>query len=64
MPHIEVNNDFAGIRGLMAFRPETAEPLAALAEVLLRLLWFRRIHKLAVRFFIVVNIIKLSSCSG
>jgi uncharacterized peroxidase-related enzyme len=36
MPHIEVNNDFAGIRGLMAFRPETAEPLAALAEVLLR----------------------------
>ena len=36
MPHIEVNNDFPGIRGLMAFRPETAEPLAALAEVLLR----------------------------
>jgi len=36
MPHIDVNNDFAGIRGLMAFRPETAEPLAALAEMLLR----------------------------
>jgi len=36
MPHIEVNNDFPGIRGLMAFRPETAEPLSALAEVLLR----------------------------
>jgi uncharacterized peroxidase-related enzyme len=36
MPHIEVNNEFPGIRGLMAFRPETAEPLAALAEVLLR----------------------------
>jgi uncharacterized peroxidase-related enzyme len=25
-----------GIRGLMAFRPETAEPLSALAEILLR----------------------------
>src|SRR5580698_9129024 len=36
MAHIELNNDFPGIRGLMAFRPETAEPLAALAEVLLR----------------------------
>ena len=36
MPHIDVNNDHPGIRGLMAFRPETAEPLAALAEVLLR----------------------------
>jgi uncharacterized peroxidase-related enzyme len=36
MPHIEVNNDLPGIRGLMAFRPETAEPLGALAEVLLR----------------------------
>jgi uncharacterized peroxidase-related enzyme len=36
MPHIELNNDFPGIRGLMAFRPETAEPLSALAEVLLR----------------------------
>jgi len=36
MPHIEVNNDFAGIRSLMAFRPETAEPLALLADILLR----------------------------
>ena len=36
MPYIEVNNDFAGIRGLMAFRPETAEPLGALANLLLR----------------------------
>jgi uncharacterized peroxidase-related enzyme len=36
MPYIDVNNDFPGIRGLMAFRPETAAPLAALAEILLR----------------------------
>ena len=36
MPYIEVNNDFAGIRGLMAFRPETAEPLGVLANILLR----------------------------
>jgi AhpD family alkylhydroperoxidase len=36
MPHINVNNDLPGIRGLMAFRPETAEPLGALAQVLLR----------------------------
>ena len=36
MPYIEVNNDFAGIRGLMAFRPETAEPLGMLANLLLR----------------------------
>jgi uncharacterized peroxidase-related enzyme len=36
MPHITLQNDFPGIRGLMAFSPETAEPLGALAEVLLR----------------------------
>jgi uncharacterized peroxidase-related enzyme len=36
MPYIEVNNDFAGIRGLMAFRPETAGPLGELANLLLR----------------------------
>jgi uncharacterized peroxidase-related enzyme len=36
MSHINVNNDLPGIRGLMAFRPETAEPLGALAQVLLR----------------------------
>lgn len=36
MAYIELNNDFPGIRGLMAFRPETAGPLNDLAEVLLR----------------------------
>ncbi|MBS1948131.1 MAG: peroxidase-related enzyme [Bacteroidetes bacterium] len=36
MPHINVNNSLAGIRGLMNFRPETAGPLCDLAEVLLR----------------------------
>lgn len=36
MPHIAVNNELAGIRGLMNFRPETAEPLGELANVLLR----------------------------
>jgi uncharacterized peroxidase-related enzyme len=36
MPHIELGNDLPGIRGLMAFRPETAEPLGVLAEALLR----------------------------
>ncbi len=36
MPHIELAEDLPGIRGLMAFRPETAGPLNALAEVLLR----------------------------
>ena len=36
MPHIDLQNDFPGIRGPMAFRPETAKPLNELAEVLLR----------------------------
>jgi uncharacterized peroxidase-related enzyme len=36
MPHIDLSNDLPGIVGLMAFRPETAGPLNALAEVLLR----------------------------
>jgi uncharacterized peroxidase-related enzyme len=36
MPHINVNNDFAGIRGLMAFSPETAEPMGVLANLLLK----------------------------
>jgi len=36
MPHIKVDNSLAGIRGLMAFRPETAEPMGALANVLLK----------------------------
>jgi uncharacterized peroxidase-related enzyme len=36
MPHIELDKNLPGIRSLMAFRPETAEPLSALAEILLR----------------------------
>ena len=36
MPYIDVNNDYPGIRGLMAFRPETAGPLGELANILLR----------------------------
>ncbi|MHB1920775.1 MAG: carboxymuconolactone decarboxylase family protein [Chitinophagaceae bacterium] len=36
MPHIQVNQELPGIRGLMAFSPKTAEPLGALAEALLR----------------------------
>jgi uncharacterized peroxidase-related enzyme len=36
MAHIELENDLPGIRGLMAYSPETAEPLNALAEMLLR----------------------------
>ena len=36
MAHIELNNELPGIRALMAFRPETAEPLNDLAEILLR----------------------------
>ena len=36
MPHIELANNMPGIVGLMMFRPETAEPLNALAETLLR----------------------------
>jgi len=36
MAHIELGNDLPGIRGLMAYSPETAEPLNALAEILLR----------------------------
>lgn len=36
MAYIELKNDFPGIRGLMAFRPETAGPLNELAEILLR----------------------------
>ena len=36
MAHIALGNDLPGIRGLMAYRPETAEPLNALAEMLLR----------------------------
>ncbi|MBC7886106.1 MAG: carboxymuconolactone decarboxylase family protein [Saprospiraceae bacterium] len=36
MAHIKINEDLPGIRCLMDFRPETAVPLNALAEVLLR----------------------------
>ncbi len=36
MAHIDLQNDFPGIRGPMAFRPETAKSLNELAEVLLR----------------------------
>ena len=35
MAHIDVPNDLPGIRGLLAFRPETAKPLSDLADVLL-----------------------------
>jgi uncharacterized peroxidase-related enzyme len=36
MAHINLDNDLPGIRGLMAYRPETEAPLNALAEMLLR----------------------------
>ncbi len=36
MAHIALNNELPGIRGLMAYRPETEAPLNALAEMLLR----------------------------
>ncbi|MFT3681893.1 MAG: carboxymuconolactone decarboxylase family protein [Ferruginibacter sp.] len=36
MPHIDLQNDYPGIRGPMAFSPQTAKPLNELAEVLLR----------------------------
>lgn len=36
MPHIALPEDQPGIRGAMAFRPETAKPLNELVEVLLR----------------------------
>jgi uncharacterized peroxidase-related enzyme len=36
MPHIALNSDQPGIRGLFIYRPETARPLNELAEVLLR----------------------------
>jgi uncharacterized peroxidase-related enzyme len=36
MPHITLNSDEPGIRGLFRFRPETALPLNELVEVLLR----------------------------
>jgi uncharacterized peroxidase-related enzyme len=36
MAHIDLANELPGITGLMAYRPETARPLSALAETLLR----------------------------
>ena len=36
MAHINLNNELPGIRGLMAYRPETEVPLNALVELLLR----------------------------
>ena len=36
MPHIPLPPDLPGIRGAMAFRPETARPLNDLVEILLR----------------------------
>jgi uncharacterized peroxidase-related enzyme len=36
MAHIQLSEELPGIRGLMAFRPETAKPLNQLAEILLR----------------------------
>jgi len=35
MPHIRLAEGLPGIRGLFAFRPETARPLCELAEILL-----------------------------
>lgn len=36
MPHIALPEHLSGIRGAMAFRPETAKPLNELVEILLR----------------------------
>jgi uncharacterized peroxidase-related enzyme len=35
VPHIQLPEGLPGIRGLLAFRPETAQPLSKLADVLL-----------------------------
>ena len=37
MAYIDLQNDLPGIRGPMAFRPETAKPLNELAEILLQI---------------------------
>ena len=36
MPHITLDSEEPGIRGLLRYRPETGRPLSELAEVLLR----------------------------
>ncbi len=35
MPHINLSNDFPGIRSLFVYRPETAAPLNALVQAML-----------------------------
>jgi uncharacterized peroxidase-related enzyme len=35
MAHIKLNNEYPGIRGLLVYRPETAAPMAGLAQALL-----------------------------
>ncbi len=35
MAHIQLNNEFPGIVGLLHYSPETAKPLNELAEILL-----------------------------
>jgi hypothetical protein len=35
MPHIKLDEKLPGIRGLFAFRPETALPMSELVEALL-----------------------------
>lgn len=36
MAYIDLGNELPGIRGLMLYRPDTAQPLNELAELLLR----------------------------
>ena len=36
MPHIDLKNDFPGMRSVLAYSPETAAPMGVLAEILLR----------------------------
>src|SRR3954467_13973494 len=36
MAHIDLGNDLPGIRGAMAFSPETAKPMSDLAQILLK----------------------------
>ncbi len=36
MAHIDLKNDFPGMRGALAYSPETAAPMGELAEILLR----------------------------
>ena len=36
MPHIDLKNDFPGMRSLVAYSPETAAPMSAMTEILLR----------------------------